>query len=249
MKYGYKFDLLYSYKFKRGANLFKEYVDLHYEDKKNASDPIKRNVSKLLLNCLYGKFGMKDIESHMKIVKTKDIESITNNYNFDIIAKISDNESVIKYTSRISEKLRKLYKDIDESDEKKNLTPKDFKKERGVRSAIQIAAAIGGYALSSMNEFKNIPGNPCIYFDTDGVVLPKRLDEVYIGKNIGEMKLEYGIKKAIYAGKKLYAVETIDGKEIIKAAGFNKLQLNFDVFKDYINGIEMSTTQKNFKVD
>jgi hypothetical protein len=252
IKYGYKFDLLYSYKFERGKNLFKDYVEIHFEDKKNTNDPVKRNIAKLLLNSLYGKFGMKDIESHMKIVDNKELENITNNYNYDVLAKISDTESVIKYTARISEKLRKLYKEMDkdtENDSNKTWTAKDFKKERGVPSAIQIAAAIGGYSLSSMNEYKNIPGNPCIYFDTDGIVLPKPLDAKYIGKELGQMKLEYIIDKAIYAGKKLYAVITRDGTEIIKAAGLNKKQLTFNDYENFIKGGEMSTTQNNFKVD
>jgi DNA polymerase type B, organellar and viral len=40
----------------------------HYKDKQNAKDVVTRNISKLLLNSLYGKFGMKEIDSVIKIM-------------------------------------------------------------------------------------------------------------------------------------------------------------------------------------
>jgi len=46
-----------------------------------------------------------------------------------------------------------------------------------VPSAVHIASAIAAYSRISINEFKNIPGNPCIMSDTDSVVLPKKLNE------------------------------------------------------------------------
>jgi hypothetical protein len=47
-------------------------------------------------------------------------------------------------------------------------------------SAVHIAAAISSYARIIINDFKNIPGNPCIMSDTDSVVLPYPLSEKII---------------------------------------------------------------------
>jgi len=67
-----------------------------------------------------------------------------------------------------------------------------------VPSAVHIASAIAAYSRISINEFKNIPGNPCIMSDTDSVVLPKKLNEQFVGKEIGQMKLEHIIKHGIF---------------------------------------------------
>jgi len=55
--------------------------------------------------------------------------------------------------------------------------------------------------------------------DTDSVVLPKKLNEQFVGKEIGQMKLEHIIKHGIFIRKKLYAIITDQNKEVIKASG------------------------------
>jgi len=59
-KLGYKFEILWGYTFNK-ENIFKEYVDNLYELrlKYNKSDPLNF-TAKLLLNSLYGRFGMDD---------------------------------------------------------------------------------------------------------------------------------------------------------------------------------------------
>jgi hypothetical protein len=45
-------------------------------------------------------------------------------------------------------------------------------KRRGTLSSIPIAVSITANARISISHFKNIPGNPLIYSDTDSAVLP-----------------------------------------------------------------------------
>jgi hypothetical protein len=45
-------------------------------------------------------------------------------------------------------------------------------KSRTVPSAVHTAAAITAYARMIINDYKNIPGNPCIMSDTESAVLP-----------------------------------------------------------------------------
>lgn len=64
-RYGYKFVIKSGYLFNRG-NIFKDYINKIYEIKKttNPSDPMYL-ISKLLLNSLYGRFGMNfALEDH-----------------------------------------------------------------------------------------------------------------------------------------------------------------------------------------
>lgn len=56
-KFGYKITVLYALEFK-SQYIFSEYVDYFYEMKKNATDNTERVIAKLLLNSLYGRFGM-----------------------------------------------------------------------------------------------------------------------------------------------------------------------------------------------
>jgi len=121
--------------------------------------------------------------------------------------------------------------------------------QRGVPSAIQIAAAVAGYSSMSMFKFLNIPGNPLIYSDTDSVVLKDKLDDQYVGKELGKMKLEYEIKRGIYLDKKLYAVETTNDKIIKKAVGMNSRQLSIDDYFNFVKGYSLTTSDTIFKID
>jgi len=78
----------------------------------------------------------------------------------------------------------------------------------------------------SINEFKNIPGNPCIMSDTDSVVLPKPLPNNLVGKELGDMKLEYIIKHGIFIRKKFYYILDDNGNETMKSSGINSKLLD-----------------------
>lgn len=80
LKYGYTIKVEYCYQFERGQNLFKEFVNDHFEIKQKTTDPIQRSIAKLMLNSLYGRLGMKDITSTMKIVDKKEAEYLDKKY-------------------------------------------------------------------------------------------------------------------------------------------------------------------------
>ncbi|KIM70994.1 hypothetical protein PILCRDRAFT_38676, partial [Piloderma croceum F 1598] len=83
------------------------------------------------------------------------------------------------------------------------------------------SATIAAFAKLSINKFKNLNNNPCIYSDTDSVILEKELSDIFVGKEIGNMKLEHKIKQGVFPRKKLYAIIDNNDKVIIKAAGAN----------------------------
>jgi hypothetical protein len=82
-------------------------VNIHYNDKKNATENISKQMAKLFLNSLYGKFGMKDIESNINILSKEKSIKITKNYNYDYIIPINDYYSIVKYRSKLPDKIRK----------------------------------------------------------------------------------------------------------------------------------------------
>jgi len=248
IKDGYSIKVKYGYKFERGKDLFKNYVTTMYNIKKNTKDPVEKALSKLLLNSLYGKFGMKDITSTMKIVNKKESKKITKNYNYSLFADLGQGKVLIKYSSKIHESLRKLVKDFDSQDINNDISLSTLSRNRGVPSAVQISAAISAYARISINKFKNIPGNPCIMSDTDSVVLPKQLPSNFIGYDIGDMKLEHQIEEGIFIRKKLYALKSNNNQEIIKSSGVESSSLNYDKFKLLLSGDSVKTEGISFNV-
>jgi DNA polymerase type B, organellar and viral len=201
-------------------------VETFYEEKKTAKTPVVRNIAKLMLNSLYGKFGMKDIQNTLKIVSKEEANKIIKQYNYSIFSELRNGKIIIKYSTRISPELRNLFKDR----ENINGLNESLYKERGVPSAVQIASAIAGYTKLIMHKYKNIPDNPCIYTDTDSIVLKSKLPGKYLGKEIGQMKIEHIIKKGIFAGKKLYCIINNKQNLIIKASGIDGNKLSFKDF-------------------
>lgn len=87
MKFGYKFKILRGYLFEI-ANIFSKYVDLLYNLKVNSNkDSPDLIISNLLLNTLYGRFGMNpEMENHIIISNTNSLFY----YNHKIITNVID---------------------------------------------------------------------------------------------------------------------------------------------------------------
>jgi hypothetical protein len=223
-------------------NLFKKYVECFFEKKKNAKDKIEKNIAKLMLNSLYGKFGQKDIDSKIRLLPRSEADKIVKKYHYSYFAEINEDVVLIKYSSKLNEKLRRIYTDEDDIDD--NLS--SFSKERGVVSAVQISCAIAAYARMSINPFKNNKEVILYYSDTDSLVLSKELNENIVGNGLGEWKLEGEIKKGIFIRPKLYTYYKIDGslKKVASGVDSNKL-----TFEDYVNmGKGKSVVTNNFKM-
>ena len=65
-----------------------------------------------MLNSLYLKFGMKEIYSKIKIVDRKKAKFLYKNYNCSEFAVLSEDKVLIKYSIRINEKIRMMFKII-----------------------------------------------------------------------------------------------------------------------------------------
>lgn len=58
--YDAQYEILKVVGWKKANYVFKDYIDRWYEVKKNAKNDVERSLAKLMLNSLYGKFGMND---------------------------------------------------------------------------------------------------------------------------------------------------------------------------------------------
>lgn len=128
---------------------------------------------------------MREIESILKIMFVKDVNKIIKNFNYFIFVYLNDDIVLIKYSSRVNEKLRLLFKDQEGKVSDFKMNEIGLVKKRGVVFVVYIVLVILFYVRMDINEFKNILGNFCIMSDIDCVVLFQKLDGKYIGIDLG----------------------------------------------------------------
>lgn len=92
----------------------------------------------------------------------------------------------------------------------------------GLDVNIAIASAITGGARMWMSVLKNSSKFNLYYSDTDSVVVDKPLPSIMVGKELGQLKLEHVIKRAVFLAPKVYGLITVDGIEVIKIKGITK---------------------------
>lgn len=190
--------------------IFKEYVEFLYSLRLNydKSNPLNF-IAKILLNSLYGRFGMDDDFPNISIIDKDFCPDFENKYLDNIIEKIDLGEHfLIFYNTEKSE------------DESHNVS-------------VAIAAAITAYSRIHMSQFKNNPKINLYYSDTDSIYTDSKLDRSFIDpKILGKLKLENTCNKAIFLSPKVYCLESIDGELIFKVKGLTKnIDLSFQDFE------------------
>lgn len=196
IRFGYKFKINKGYLFDK-ANIFNKYIETLYEIKKAShKDEPMYLISKLLMNSLYGRFGMNQILEKSIIINDDEIDLLIDDHTITEQTQLSNNKSLIN-----------LYHDND----KYNFNSDNIN--------VAIASAISSYARIHMTKFKNNPEFNLYYSDTDSIYVDKPLHPVFVGAEIGELKLENTFKEAIFLAPKVYSGVLDDGKEITKVKG------------------------------
>ena len=92
-----------------------------------------------------------------------------------------------------------------------------------IAAASIIAAAIfTAAARVHMSKFKNLPDTKLYYSDNDSIVINKPMDPKFVNNELGNLKLECFIYKAVFIAPKVYALVTSDNEEIIQIKGLSK---------------------------
>lgn len=226
-KYGYKFEILWGYTFETDI-IFETYVSYLYNlrSEYTSSHPLNY-IGKILLNSLYGRFGMDDNFVNINVIHKDYFHDFENKFFDNIIDKIDLDEYILVF-----------YDNPDNSNE-----------DIGTHNVnISIAAAITAYARIHMTQFKNNPKINLYYTDTDSAYTDSEIDETLIdNKNLGKLKLEHICDKAIFLTPKVYCLVTEDRKRIYKVKGLkHEIELTFQdfeklLFKDAL--IEKSQTK------
>lgn len=205
---GYTFKIFEGYLFDDG-NIFKDYIDFWFNIKKSSeSGSVMHFLSKLFLNSLYGRFGL---------TPNLPLNVILSNEELDILFKDNPNVNI---------------KNIVDLDEGKTLLQiKNTLENSSGDVNIAIASYITANARIYMSKFLadpaahfNVQGLIIYYTDTDSIVTNLPLPAQFVGKELGQFKLEHVFEEAVFLAPKVYGglVLNKDGTitEIIKAKGF-----------------------------
>ena len=205
----YNISISKGYIFEKQLNIFKEYVtDMYNLRQEYSKDQPMNLIAKLLLNSLYGRFGMEpQLQNH----------EFCNFSKVMLLTKLDNNLDYIE---------------IDKDLFFVSYTDKD-KKANGV--SVSVASAVTAYARIYMSQFKNNPNYELYYTDTDSIFINRELENHLVNDNLGNMKLEYKFNDAIFLAPKVYAGLTSDNKKICKVKGYtNSSDLSLDDFNNLL---------------
>jgi hypothetical protein len=212
VKYGYTFEILKGYQFDKG-DIFSGYVNKLYNLRLefDSSHPMNL-IAKLLMNSLYGKFGMKMELTKVDIYNVGD-EAGLDQFNLMIESCGETIQDYIKVDNNYII-IRDTLLDIKHDN--------NLDMYHGQDVNIAIASAITSAGRIFMSIFKNNPNFNLYYSDTDSAVTDRQLPDSIVGGGLGQFKLEHVIERAIFLAPKVYGLVTADGTEIIKVKGIHQ---------------------------
>jgi hypothetical protein len=230
----YQFKIIKGYEFEKGY-IFKDYIETLYALRMqyDKDDPMNY-VAKLLMNSLYGKFGMKTQSTKV------DIYNILDEAELKVFNEMVDTEGpAIQDWLQIDNHFIVIRDNI----------PNPYHNEdndhyHGLDVNVSIAAAITAGGRMWMSTLKNNPDITLFYSDTDSAITNKPLKSFLVGSNLGQFKLECVITRAVFLAPKVYAFITDDGQEIIKVKGIKQDALSGLHIEDLENLLQKDSTKE-----
>jgi hypothetical protein len=195
----------------------KEKITLKKEDFEN--NPGMRQLSKLLINSLWGKFGLRrNLPSHQFCTTMEEISTLLHDESIEVTNILAMHENMALVTHR-----------------KKNA---DFF-ELNNHANIYIASATTSYARIEIFNHLDFVGERSAYADTDSAVyivdLINKLNNLPRGSFLGELTNELKqpddyICEFYSGGPKNYGYRTLKGEECLKVKGFSLNYINRQAF-------------------
>ncbi|KAF5182439.1 Dna polymerase, partial [Thalictrum thalictroides] len=172
---GYHVIPLRGYLFEKKESPFDGFISQLYESRleaKKDGDEAMSFIYKILMNSLYGRFGMNPESTVTEICNQKKYEKLMKKDNFQSAEKLNDHYYIVNYVSN------KSFADNNDDDWKPTKM-----------SAVHLAAAIT--ACARIHMYPYISRTDCYYTDTDSIVLGSPLpDDMISSMELGKVKLE-----------------------------------------------------------
>ena len=219
LKNDFQVEILKAYEF-YNLNLFEEFVNYFYDKRLKTTNDIDKHFYKIILNSLYGKLGQH--RNHTDFISIEELDDQILKHYIE-----HSEQSKIKYNN----KMYSLYGNF--------IT---VIKKSGIRYNPLIASEITANARLLNYEYSKIIGwNNLIYTDTDSFFSLIKLDDKYIGKKLGLLKLE---TKGLFRinGNKDYEYFDENGyHRVLKGIKFNEIILseNFKLTNYFDNVFEV----------
>jgi hypothetical protein len=223
---GYKFKFLEGYEFSK-IDLFTDYVNDFYEQKKNSTGP-ERFIAKMHLNQLYGIFGRRhDLLETVNIYK-EDLEVYISSRVIKTIIPINNEIVALLMHKNIGEDI------VNQLNSELELDLTYF--QYLVKANVAIASAVTSYSRIHMISFKIL--GCVVYTDTDSIFTTEKLESRFIGKDLGLMKDELDgliIKEAYFLGVKKYGYQYLDrNNNLVSRSVFAGVQRDSLTFEEII---------------
>ena len=174
-----------------------------YEIKKNSKpgDPFY-TIAKLLMNSLYGRFGMEPDLPESRVLTEDEFNEFVITPGIDVMDDIIlDKMHLTSFKKR-------------SSSEKSYSLP---------NISIPIAAAIASYSRIQMTDYVMSNSDNICAIDTDGIKITSVLPASQVGKELGQMKFEGQFKQAVFIAPKVYGGVTTELDTLVKAKGLKTL--------------------------
>lgn len=248
-----KFKKALVYKEKRV--IFRKFINNMYSKRvsaKKRGDSINAYNLKLIMNSLYGRFGLGTDKSIMEFIDDEDYKLYKYIYHV-----FSYEDGFISFVIHDVDISKKNFEDWCYS---KNIKGKKkeklydrivakYLKGNSPYRAVQISAAISSYArVKMMSDIHYCFDNniEVSYIDTDSLFVNKPLPKELVSeKKLGKYKLESIIDEAVFLAPKAYAYKS-GMKEVIKLKGVekDKKKIGYEVLKNIRNEIREDIKKK-----
>lgn len=251
----------YTFKILRGVSyskkkMFVDIIDNLYNIRIQYSKSSPINVIlKLLMNSLYGRFGMKSFLPTTQLVNENEYNEIQAIY--DVLDQTVLNEKIlVVYIKKpVLKKLNLLLKLGLLSEKRYNLLKKESENKLFF-TPIQLASAITSYARIIIYKYKSDPNNEIYYSDTDSIFCKYPIHKRYLSNTkLGFMKNCGKVKEAYFIAPKIYGCLYSNHFDI-KSKGVNKglvtsediKSIYFGESKSYINTLFFKKDYKEFVI-
>ncbi len=205
IKYGYKIEVVESYIFERGFDVFKEYIVHFFNLKKNAKTPTEKETSKLNLNTLFGRMGMSNFRDTYNRVSKKKFEELELIFDIKAFIELNEDQVFVRHSKLPSwDKCQQTGNDYESM-----LLKYGDNDDNIINNSSAIAAATASWARILM--YPHLEKS--YYTDTDSTYQNKPLSPELIGNEKGQFKLLHGgrTKKALFPAPKLYLIDSVEG--------------------------------------
>lgn len=191
-----------------------------------SDNPAKRQIAKLCLNSLWGKFAQRSNMLTSTLVKNLE----------EFMQYMFSDKYDVRYFTFVSDKVALVqWKYWDKS-----------KARPGKSDNVFIAAFVTAYGRLALYEYLSRLQERVLYHDTDSLVYVSKPGEYKLptGEQLGELKDELSgdtIVEWVSSGPKSYAYKTSSDKVVLKAKGItqnyeNREEVCFDSLKDLVEG-------------